>query len=416
VKKSTSKKVKKRFTPLSPHYEEYTSSQEIKSRFHAQRNRAKRNLDLEGSFKEVEEGMESVISTTAKKFNMMSQDQRISSQNESITSNESLEYTVHFDPGSIGLKIEPIIKNGKKEFGCKVMSFVDSGSPSQARKTGRVQIGHVLTAVNGANVTAKTYKEIVSLLAESKAEGKDITFRIPRSLTKMPKTPKSALSKTFTTATPFTGKSSIFNQNETAGPGSSKTPPTMFSPSFVKKMSRTTVKDNHIIPLSTRKPMKSIVEVLTNVIKNIAPDDDNTNLSTNSGILSKRIGETLTGSHSAKVNETVQMKMYLLRELNEAKASLGQHEKTMKKMETIVGTLEKENLMIQSEKQATESTLSDVQKAKVSFRFNLKHNCIRFLSSKSISLFYFYRKSQILLSKSSKEKFSKPIIEFKKQQ
>ena len=405
AKKSTVKKAKPSFEPLSPHYEDFKSPPEIKSRFHSRRNAASRNLELEGTLRRAEESVNSallqpleekqdlsiterntsygsrsggytpkgssrlhshVASTSVESEKNRSKENRFSvtssSRKTSYSPSPSLEYTVRFEPGSIGLKVEPVIKNGRKEFGCRVMKFVEATtSPSQAKRSGQIKVGHVLTAVNGRNVTSKSYADIVTLLAECKTEGKSITFRVPRSpATSMPYTPSSSKGEFESLLSSIPSE-----RNETQSPTTSITPPTIFSPSFVKKMSRTTLQDQGILPGPSRQPTKTVSDVLSNVVKNIAPASHEENEVFVPNMLSKRISEVLTGSHSVQFDETVQMKMELLTELSQAKATLGEQEENIKKMEQMVNTLNQEKITIRDEKEIAESTLTDVQKAKV---------------------------------------------------
>lgn len=321
---------------------------------------ARNNTSIGQSLSHVSEGsMVSEIKSLNSRSITASNGTSLLSPSSTIT-----EYTVEFEAGSIGLKVEPVLKHGSKEFGCRVHKFVeDVSSPSQAKKSGKIEVGHVLTAVNGRNVTAKTYNEIVSLLSDSKSEGKSITFRIPR-------TPMSSAKRHQTPTSTYTARSRSFEhqpKNTTIDMEKSlydsTTPPTTFSPSFVKKMSRTTLKDHVVFPLSTHKPVKRVSDVLGNVMKNIAPldpsDEDDSSFTSTRSTLSKRISEALAGSHSQKFDETVQRKMELLTELSEAKTSLGEKEIDIKNIENRVTTLAKE-------KENAESILTNLQEEKVS--------------------------------------------------
>ena len=329
---------------MSPHFEEFTSPtdqdvEEIKSRFHADRNRTNRNLELEleGSVKRVERVEQNVnenemlcsgnassverssVSSSIETESISSRFASIRKKKESTpsstSSNSSLEYTVQFEPGSIGLKIEPVVKSGNKEFGCRVMKFVDTASPSQAKKSGKIEIGHVLTAINGRNVTSKSYADIVKQLADCKSQGKSITFRIPRiPALNISQTPSSESSSPMvgelSADSPLLVKSLPVKHDmirpSPSTPGSCSS--TMFSPSFVKKMTQTTVKDRNVFLGSNKKQVKTVSDVLSNVMKNIIPDTNDSTSSFTTSTLSKRISEALIGTHSVHFDETVQMK------------------------------------------------------------------------------------------------------------
>ena len=405
AKKSTTKKGRKPFTPLSAHDENFKSPEEVKSRLHSKRNMTIRNLELEGSLRRAEESVQSAMAqkipeeyaighTLVTKRNLnqsgivshntpMSQSEKngvgsIDSKNRSksfsssssrrfssASPSTSMQYTIPFEAGSIGLKVEPVIKNGNKEFGCRVMRFLDG--ESQAKQFPQIEVGHVLTSVNGRNVTAKSYAEIVALLAEYKSEQKKITFRIPRSSPSIVSTPSSTF--TLKSQSQF-AEVPLSKHQIKMSPGSSPyvsaTPPTLFSPSFVKKMSRTTIQDHPIFPSPAKQSVKTVTDVLNNVMKNIVPEDTGSKPSFSTGALSKKISEALVGQHSVQFDETVQMKMELLTELSEAKASLGEHEMSIKKMEDMVDTLTKEKKTILNEKEVAEATLTGIQKEKVS--------------------------------------------------
>ena len=282
------------------------------------------------------------------------------------------EYTVDFKPGPIGLKLEPVLTNGKKEFGCKVMRFVggdiDSGSPSQALKSGKINIGDVVTAVSGKNVTSKSYKDIVSILRNtSSSEGRSITFRVPRSpAAVMPKTPAVTIrpsSKESSSSSSTARKEAKYSADKKAG-GHLDKPQTMFSPSFVKHTRQTSVKDAAIL-YTPRSPSKPLSDVLNTVIKHIKPAACNANTSHVASILSKQLGQVLNGRSSKEVDETVRMKMELLSELSQAYASLGEQEKNMVMMTKIMNDIHQEKVAAQAEVDSIQDTLSEVQIAKV---------------------------------------------------
>ena len=282
------------------------------------------------------------------------------------------EYTVNFEPGSIGLKLEPVLKNGQKEFGCRVMKLMTNGkgsnSPSQAVKSGKINIGDVLTAVNGKNVTSKSYKEIVSMLTSSGKRG--VTFRIPSLRSPapvMPITPATTIRSSLEDAA--TG-----NRRSQHEEGMPKTPvqpknpsidgsTAIFSPSFVKKMTRSTVKDASIF-YTPRHETKPLSNVLSTVMKSVAPSISTAKPS----VLSKQISNIFAGNSSKEADETIHMKMELLNELSQAKASLGDQEKNMIMMTKIMENIHREKVVVQSEKIILEDELSEAQKAKVSFQ------------------------------------------------
>eukprot|EP00979_Chaetoceros_neogracilis_P010134 scaffold2385_cov193-Chaetoceros_neogracile.AAC.1 len=295
---------------------------------------------------------------------------RAKTPKQSSLSTKRSEYTVNFEPGSIGLKLEPVLKNGQKEFGCRVMKLMTNGkgstSPSQASKSGKINVGDVLTAINGKTVTSKSYKEIVSMLTSSDDRG--VTFRIPRSPAPvMPTTPASTIRSSSENAA--TGN--VKSQRE----GVMKTPParsdkssigeestTVFSPSFVNRMTRSTVKDASVFytPRHKTKPLSSI---LSTVMKSVAPTISTTKPMHAASALSKQISQVFAGNSSKETEETIHMKMELLNELSQAKASLGEQEKNMLMMTKIMENIHREKVVVQSEKNILKDELSIAQNA-----------------------------------------------------
>jgi hypothetical protein len=232
------------------------------------------------------------------------------------------EYSVYFKPGPIGLKLEPVIKNGTKEFGCRVMKFTEkknkiSSSPSQAVKCGLIQLGDVLTAINSISVTSKPYAEIISILTKYNDQGRTITFRWRSPAPVMPVTPgRSNLNHSLTqfslknngatneilkspeisqqTKTPVVAKENVstrldFSQDESHSP-------LMFSPSSVQKLAKSNVKYS-----SDSSPYKENDKsgFLNSVIKRVFPD-----------------------MYGSELKETAEKKYDLLSELSNVKVAL----------------------------------------------------------------------------------------------
>ena len=165
-----------------------TTPKEIKSRFHSRR---KDYLDINSLHSSVESSLSTRFpasedhksgDVTGLESAMMTMSEASSSILPKICGSH---YIIHFQPGAIGLKLEPVIKNRDgKEFGCRVMDFVDLPSKkiSQARASGKIKIGDIFTSVDGRNVTSKSYVDIVKILTESSNEtGRKIGFRVPKS-------------------------------------------------------------------------------------------------------------------------------------------------------------------------------------------------------------------------------------------
>jgi len=338
---------------------------------------------LEGSLKQAEESIRSALAAKSHdKLNGSASDvvprtrfAKDVTPKQSPSATKGSEYTILFEPGPIGLKLEPVLKNGEKEFGCRVIKLMTSGkgttSPSQALKSGKINVGDVLTAVNGKHITSKSYKEIVSMLTSS--GDRNITFRIPRSPAQvMPTTPASMIRPSSTNIATGNGKSQREETMLKTPAQSKKTytgeSPGVFSPSFVKKMTRSTVKDTSVFyPL--RHPTTPLSNVLSTVMKSVAPSTAKpTHVAS---VLSKQIGHVFAGNSSKEADETIHMKMELLNELSQAKASLGEQEKNMQMMTKIMDNIHKEKVAVQTEKSILQDELSEAQKAKVSLLYSI---------------------------------------------
>ena len=424
---------------LSPHLESKVTPNQIKSRFTSRakansktdanadaRNKLTNARNLVGSLEKAEKSVRSAIAVhdgnhnekrnkkVSVGFSTVAGDgdgvissltppqTRISSSKKSPDRSHKNEYTVDFQPGPIGLKLEPVLKNGKKEFGCRVMRFVNSSkdsssvpgpnSPSQALKSGKINVGDVISAVNDKNVTSKSYNEIVSLLTSglSKGEGRRITFRVPRSpAVVMPKTPSTAMrSKSFArggrarglgeyataqtqaeiqssryqdASVSVSSPSRIDTQRKQCDEQDSKA---LFSPSNVKRLAQNQVHTRAPVEDASSQSSLPLSNILNTVMKSIGPLNLNTSaFSNSSSVISKQIGQALTGSGGS--DEMVNMKMELLTELSQAKASLGEQEENMRMMTRIMDDIQKEKVAVKAEKDSIQGALSKVQKAKV---------------------------------------------------
>ena len=100
-----------------------------------------------------------------------------SSKNEDAS---DLAYSVLFEPGSIGLKLEPVVESVGREVGCRVLDFADGGEqdPGQARKSGKIRPGDLLVAINGHDVISWDYPDIIAFLRQTAgAHERTLAFR-----------------------------------------------------------------------------------------------------------------------------------------------------------------------------------------------------------------------------------------------
>ena len=87
-----------------------------------------------------------------------------------------MDFTVVFEPGPVGLQLEPVTENNK--YGCRVVRFVDGGpkNPGQARRSGKINPGDLVVQVDDSKVVSKTYDEIIAVLKNANCK-RAITFR-----------------------------------------------------------------------------------------------------------------------------------------------------------------------------------------------------------------------------------------------
>ena len=128
------KKGQKNYRVPSPQFD-MTTPKEIRSRF---RSKRENTVQTEASMIRPTNNFESLLSPENNVIKGHEKDEKIdfsdivgapptfSKSPTNLSKMRATEYTVSFQPGTIGLKLEPVIKNNEgKEFGCRVMNFVD---------------------------------------------------------------------------------------------------------------------------------------------------------------------------------------------------------------------------------------------------------------------------------------------------
>jgi hypothetical protein len=115
------------------------------------------------------------------------------------TATTPMDYNVIFEPGPVGLQLEPVTEDPK--YGCRVVRFVDGfpKNPGQARKSGKINPGDLVVQVmvdyendnhhdmdvntstnsinSGTVIVATTYDEIIAALKRKHSKRRIITFR-----------------------------------------------------------------------------------------------------------------------------------------------------------------------------------------------------------------------------------------------
>lgn len=97
-------------------------------------------------------------------------------------------FEVHFLPGPLGMKLEPITLvpegNAVKEMGCHVLGF-SARETNQARDSGQIKPGDIIVEIDGQNVDGCEYSQSIALLkkprmsSEGEPIGRSIKFRRP---------------------------------------------------------------------------------------------------------------------------------------------------------------------------------------------------------------------------------------------
>ena len=97
-------------------------------------------------------------------------------------------FEVHFVPGPLGMKLEPItlVQEGKAllQMGCHVLGF-SATETNQARDSGKIKPGDIIVEIDGQNVNGREYAQSIALLTKPRTSsggepiGPSIRFRRP---------------------------------------------------------------------------------------------------------------------------------------------------------------------------------------------------------------------------------------------
>ena len=95
-------------------------------------------------------------------------------------------FEVHFAPGPLGMKLEPItlVQEGKSvlQMGCHVLGF-SASKINQARDSGKIKPGDIIVEIDGQNVDGCKYSQSIALLKKPRMSsngepiGRSIKFR-----------------------------------------------------------------------------------------------------------------------------------------------------------------------------------------------------------------------------------------------
>jgi hypothetical protein len=127
-------------------------------------------------------------SSNTKEFSLMENRQLINdpssrhSGHSSSTPSSSLahnyNYEINFPPGPMNLQFEPCINH---QIGCKVQSLLfekDNRSEQKKSHLQKIQVGHVVTTIDGIDVIFLSFTEIMKLLDQRYSVHKNIGFKI----------------------------------------------------------------------------------------------------------------------------------------------------------------------------------------------------------------------------------------------
>ena len=300
-------------------------------------------------------------------------------------SNCDAQYTVHFESGPIGIKLDSVVKHSGREIGCRIMKFVENYrvAPSnhsksdtintkmvcQAKKSGQIEIGDVLVAIDGKNIMSKNYSEIVTMLKIPASDhGRDITFRSVRNQ-QLNISPLSCSISTLTKQVEAINDKPSPIVLENLQPLSSvkarrtTSNKVLFSPSHIKEITRSP-SFNRKASIVAEYQSKPITMIFTSILNNILPtvmlneiqQSENENDKNDDNSVTEKLGETIIGSTSRVFDDAVKMKMELLTELSQAKITIGE--------------LAKSNKKLKSTCDLQEIDLNDQKLPKVSYLFN----------------------------------------------
>ena len=259
--------------------------------------------------------------------------------NDTSNSNSNCEYTITFQPGPIGMKLEPILESSQgQEIGCRVLEFV-GGELSQAKRSGKITPGDVLLQVNHTNVVSWAYPQVIRFLKMlPTTQPKRLTFK------SLPTTTSSKEQQQLLTNHVLTN---LMHTTTRSTSSTTQEENSVFSPSKVKALSKAhnnngdttgysweSNNDDHDDDTTAVTPLR----ILQN--RQAQPPPPFTTLAIASRMSTKLAQAVMVGGHSTKdINQAVQLKLQLLTELSHAKINIDRKDQETTKMETIIQNL-----------------------------------------------------------------------------
>ena len=96
------------------------------------------------------------------------------------STNLRVKYKIEFPPGSMGLELEPVIKSSEREIGCRVKDYYfapDHEGIEPAFIQSRVNIGDIISSINGEDIKSWPFANIVDKLRELRDVNRVISFK-----------------------------------------------------------------------------------------------------------------------------------------------------------------------------------------------------------------------------------------------
>jgi chromosome segregation ATPase len=226
------------------------------------------------------------------------------------------EYTITFQPGPIGLQLEPVLEAQGVQVGCRVLRFTEG--PAQSLR--KIRLGDLLIAVNHSSVVDWAYPDVIRFLKLLPAtQSKSLTFRT----TTVDNNFRDAQDRDDEISHVPREKSENANASPTSNRAASRlyqatqelSPTNQFSPSKVKELS-----------------------MISASMGDISWESCETS-KTAGGILNKLGQVLMTGTSSKEFQNAVRLKMQLLTELSHAKITLDAKAQEKHRMDVLVRDL-----------------------------------------------------------------------------
>ena len=304
------------------------------------------------------------------------------------------DYTITFQPGPIGMKLEPISVSssslqGRKEIGCRVLQFINlpSGEKGQAEQSGMISPGDVLIQINHTSVISWTYPDVIRYLKMlPPTQGKQLKFKsVGHDMAEdfwqqqQQQQPLSAKRRIvgFTNYENDGGNRGSFgpekvlsnhilnNLPTSAQPSVQET--SIFSPSKVKALSHeryTTTRHDTANDMSLESCETSSTTTRHSTKKPTAFASKLASQMTNR-LARVLMTEHQTSSSQEHNNQAVQLKMQLLTELSHAKITIDAKVQEKGKLETMIRNLSSELDLTRNENASLQCQVTSWKEAKV---------------------------------------------------